>query len=188
MTHKLSTPDQWLVLYGDILYRYGIARVREVGIAEDLVQETFLTALKAKESYSGKASEQTWLIAILKHKILDYFRKTSREKAKQFDEHLAGDADNNYFDQEGNWKNNIPSSSWPDKSLEQEQFLSILLECIDRLPARMAQLFILREIDGMKSEQICELASISTMNNFWVILSRARGQLRHCLNKNWLNQ
>ncbi len=188
MTHKLSTPDQWLMSHGDILYRYVIVRVREASIAEDLVQETLLTALKARENYSGKASEQTWLIAILKHKIIDYFRKVTREKAKQFEEYAASDMDNDYFDQKGNWKNDVSSSSCPDKSLEQEQFLTILQECIDRLPPRMAQLFILRELDGMKSEQICELASISTMNNLWVILSRARGKLRHCLNKNWANQ
>ncbi len=59
MTHELSEPDQWLMLHGDVLYRYGLARIRDPEIAEDLVQETLLAALKAKENFAGQASEQT---------------------------------------------------------------------------------------------------------------------------------
>ncbi|WP_288054792.1 sigma factor [Methylobacter sp.] len=75
MTHKLSTPDQWLDLHGDILYRYAFVRVRVPEIAEDLVQETLLGALKANAGYAGEASERTWLIGILKHKISAIFEK-----------------------------------------------------------------------------------------------------------------
>ncbi len=188
MTHDLSKPDQWLGLYGDILYRYGITRVRNPGTAEELVQETLLAALKAKDNYSGQASEQTWLIGILKHKIIDYFRKASRENTQQFDERFTDDENDDYFDQKGGWKIDFSSWSKPDKSMEQEQFLTILQDCIDHLPPRMAQLFILRELDGMSSEEICEVMSISTPNNCWVMLSRIRVQLRHCLDVNWMNQ
>lgn len=184
MTHELSTPDQWLLLYGNILYRYGVARVRDPSIAEDLVQETLLAALKAQANYAGQVSEQTWLIAILKHKIIDYFRKVSREKTQDFDERLAGDEDGDYFDQQGSWQIDFSSWSKPDKSLKQVQFQMILQECISGLSPRMAQLFILSEFDGMKSEEICEVMSISTVNNSWVMLSRVRLQLRHCLDIN----
>lgn len=186
MTHELSPPDQWLNLYGDILYRYGITRVRDPEIAEDLVQDTLLAALKAKENYAGHSTEQTWLIGILKHKIIDYFRKASRDKVQEFDEHLV--SDENYFDQRGHWKTDLTNWSQPDKSMQQEEFMQVLEECIERLPSRMAQLFILREFDDMKSDEICELMSISTLNNFWVMLSRVRVQLRHCLDINWINQ
>jgi len=98
MTHELSTPEQWLQLYGDILYRYGLARVRNAEVAEDLVQETLLAALKAKENYAGQSSEQTWLIGILKHKIIDSFRKASREQAQEYDDGFASDNDDDYFD------------------------------------------------------------------------------------------
>ncbi|MCK5122486.1 MAG: sigma-70 family RNA polymerase sigma factor [Methylococcales bacterium] len=186
MAHDLSPPDQWLKLYGDILYRYGVARVRDVGIAEDLVQDTLLAALKAKENYAGQASEQTWLIGILKHKIIDYFRKSSREKTQEFDEHSVDEED--YFDQKGNWKVDFSNWSKPEKSMEQEEFMQVLQACVERLPSRMSQLFILREFDDMSSEEICEVLSISTLNNFWVMLSRVRVQLRHCLDINWVNQ
>lgn len=187
MTHELSTADQWLGLYGDILYRYAFARVRDSETAEDLVQETLLAALKANAGYAGEASEQTWLIGILKHKIVDHFRKSSREKTQEFNDQFSDDEDNDYFDRQGSWQIDLSTWSKPDISLEQEQFLDILQSCIDRLPPKMAQLFMLRELDGMESEEICKLMSISTLNNFWVILSRARIQLRHCLDLKWSN-
>jgi len=187
MVHTLSKPEQWLDLYGDILYRFGLARVNKVEIAEDLVQETLLAALKAKDNYSGKSTEQTWLIGILKHKIIDYFRKSTRDNVQEFDENI-NDEDDGYFNELGHWKVNSSSWSKPDKSIEQEQFITILQQCISRLPKRMAQLFMLSEFDNMTSEQVCEVMSISTMNNFWVMQSRVRVQLRHCLEINWKNQ
>ncbi|MGR9117501.1 MAG: sigma-70 family RNA polymerase sigma factor [Gammaproteobacteria bacterium] len=183
-----STPDQWLDLYGDVLYRFSLARVRDPDIAEDLVQETLLAALKARANYAGQASEQTWLIGILKHKIIDYFRKASRESAQEFNESYACDEDNTYFDRNGHWQIELAAWSKPDKSLEQEQFRVVFHECVERLPPRLARLFMLREVDGMESEEICELMSISTLNNFWVMMSRARAQLRHCLDLNWFNK
>ena len=191
MLHKLSPPDQWLSLYGDILYRYGIARVRNIEVAEDLVQETLLAALKAQVKYAGRASEKTWLIGILKHKIIDYFRKVSREKNQVFDEYLVANEDENnedYFDQQGGWRVDFSNWSKPEKEMEQAEFIKVLQQCIDRLPERMAQLFMLREFDDMKAEEICELMSISTMNNFWVMLSRVRVQLRGCLEINWIKE
>jgi RNA polymerase sigma-70 factor (ECF subfamily) len=191
MTHELSLPEQWLPLYGDVLYRYGVSRVRDSDIAEDLVQETLLAALKAKDNYVGQASEQTWLIGILKHKIIDHFRKISRENLQELDELSvsAEERENDcFFNQKGSWLTNLSTWSKPEQSLEQEEFLTILDKCIERLPPRMAQLFILRELEGMNSEEICDVLSISTLNNLWVMLSRVRVQLRHCLDKNWIKQ
>jgi len=186
MVYELSSPEQWLQTHGDVLYRFGLARVREPEVAEDLVQETLLAALKAQQNYSGKASERTWLIGILKHKMIDYFRKQTRQNTQEFDDELLNN-DAEYFDQTGHWQIDFSSWSKPDKSVEQEQFLQVLEQCISRLPARMAQLFMLREFEDMSSDEICQLMSISSMNNFWVMLSRVRGQLRHCLDLNWNN-
>ena len=187
MAHELSPPEQWLSLYGDVLYRYGLARVRDPELAEDLVQETFLAALKAQANYAGKASEQTWLIGILKHKMIDYFRKASRERTQEFDEQVVDEENDDCFDQQGSWKVDLSHWSKPEQSMQQDQFMQVLQQCIERLPERMAQLFILREFDGLESEEICELMSIATMSNFWVMQSRTRVQLRHCLDINWIN-
>ncbi|MGR9046436.1 MAG: sigma-70 family RNA polymerase sigma factor [Gammaproteobacteria bacterium] len=186
MTHEGSLPEQWLGLYGDILYRFSLARVRDPAIAEDLVQETLLAALKAKAHYAGQSSEQTWLIGILKHKIVDYFRKTSREKTQGYDDCVATEQEDDFFDREGHWQISLASWSKPERSLEQEQFYAVLQKCIGFLPPRMAHLFVLRELDGLESEEICRTMSIS-QNNFWVMMSRARVQLRHCLDLNWFN-
>jgi RNA polymerase sigma-70 factor (ECF subfamily) len=188
MTHELSPPEQWLPLHGDVLYRYGVSRVRDSEVAEDLVQETLLAALKAKANYSGQSAEQTWLIGILKHKIIDYFRKASREQVQEYDDNFVNANEDDYFDQKGGWQVDFSSWSKPDKSMEQEQFMTTLQQCVSKLSPKMAQLFVLREFDGMSSEEICELMSISTLNNFWVMLSRIRVQLRHCLDINWVNQ
>ena len=188
MAHELSPPEQWLSLHGDVLYRYGLARVRDPELAEDLVQDTFLAALKAQANYGGQASEQTWLIGILKHKMIDYFRKASRERTQEFDEQVVDEENDDYFDQQGGWKVDLSHWSKPEQSMQQDQFMQVLQQCIERLPKRMAQLFILREFDGMESEEVCELMSIATMSNFWVMQSRTRVQLRHCLDINWVNQ
>ncbi len=191
MAHELSSPEQWLPLYGDVLYRYGVSRVRNSDVAEDLVQETLLAALRAQDNYAGQASEQTWLIGILKHKIIDYFRKLSRDNLHEFDEQagtVEGQENDNYFNQKGSWLIELSTWSKPEQSFEQEEFFSILEECIERLPVRMSQLFVLRELEGMSSEEICEVLSISTLNNLWVMLSRVRVQLRHCLDINWIKQ
>ncbi|HFD12859.1 MAG TPA: sigma-70 family RNA polymerase sigma factor [Crenotrichaceae bacterium] len=188
MTNELSTPEQWLEKYGDILYRYGLSRVRDPGVAEELVQETLLAALNAKNSYAGRSTEQTWLIGILKHKILDYFRKRSKDKSQVVADYEADIGQDDYFDRHGNWQENDAAWLKPDQSFEHEQFLSVLHECMGGLSPRMAQLFILSELDGIKSEEICKLMSISTLNNYWVMMSRTRMQLRNCLKKNWLDQ
>ncbi len=188
MKHELSPPELWLTLHGNVLYRYVLVRVRNVEIAEDLVQEAFLAALKAKETFAGKSSEQTWLIGILKHKMIDYFRASAREKTQEFHEQFRDEDNEYYFDQQGNWK--IDQSYWsqPEQSMQQEQFIQVLEQCIDKLPKRMAQLFMLCELDNMKNEEACDLMSISTMNNFWVMQSRTRVQLRQCLDVNWINK
>jgi RNA polymerase sigma-70 factor (ECF subfamily) len=190
MTYELSSPDQWLPLYGDVLYRYAIARVRRSDVAEDLVQETLLAALKAQANYAGQSAEQTWLIGILKHKMIDYFRQSSRDVVETFDEDMMAlnNEGEDFFNQKGGWQVNLSTWDKPEKLMQQEQFITILQECIDRLPSRMSQLFILRELEGMSNDEICEVMSISSVNNLWVMLSRTRVQLRHCLDINWINQ
>ncbi len=186
MHHQLSSPEQWLQNYGDILYRYALTRVRDRQVAEDLVQETLLAAIKARQNFAGKASERTWLTGILKHKVIDYFRKSARENSREFSDTELNTEDE-YFDQQGHWQIDISAWSKPDKQFEQQAFLAVLQDCIDRLPKRMAQLFMLREFEGMDSDEICQMMKISSKNNLWVMLSRLRGQLRHCLDLHWNN-
>ncbi|MDT8407773.1 MAG: sigma-70 family RNA polymerase sigma factor [Methylococcales bacterium] len=184
MVHQLSAPEVWLERYGNVLYRFALARVRDGYVAEDLVQETLLAALKAKDNYAGKAAEQTWLVGILRHKIVDHYRKQASDKTQAFDETMLPNLDNGLFDSDGAWEASAVSSwSKPEQLLEQTQFVAAMQTCLDRLPERMAQLFVLREVEGLDSEDICQMLNISTLNNFWVIMSRTRALLRQCLHQ-----
>ncbi len=184
----LSHPNTWLDSYGDYLYRYALFRLNEPAVAEDIVQETLLGAIKAQKSYSGAASERTWLVGIMKHKIVDHIRKSQREPLVDGDLSEISDKSDDDFDAHGQRYTDISSWSHPDKSLEQEQFWVIFKDCIADLPPRLAQPFVLREIHGMTSEEICEELEISTTNNLWVMLSRARMRLRNCLDVNWFDK
>ena len=184
----LSDPNTWLDQHGDALFRYALLRVRNTTLAEDMVQETLLAALKARARYAGDASERTWLIGILNHKIIDNFRQTHREQP--FTEHLLDDYDisNELFDEHGHWMRRPSTWSNPDQAFEQQEFWETLAECVARLPPRLAELFILREIDGLDTDEICKVLDISTTNNAWVMLSRARMQLRQCLEIKWFGR
>ena len=176
----LSNPANWVELYGDQLLKYTVVRVRHREIAEEVVQETFLAALKAQKNFSGRSSEKTWLFGILKHKIIDHYRK--REKEQQVN---AEDPFSEYFDDRGHWKKSL--EKWdanPQKALEQKEFWEVFSQCISDLPVDMEQVFQLKILDKMDSDDICETLQI-TSANLWVRLHRARFKMRKCLEKCW---
>jgi len=92
------------------------------------------------------------------------------------------------FDERGHWQIDIGSWSDPDRALERDRFWEALHECVAQLPQRLAALFVMREVDGLASEEICELLDLSTTNNVWVQLSRMRMRLRQCLDGRWFGQ
>lgn len=197
-----SAPDPgiWVDLHGDYLYRYAQFRLRNPAHAEDAVQETLLAALQAYEGFKGRGSERTWLVGILKHKIADYFRRQSREGVVDTREGAEFEHEE-LFMQEGEWvghwvaavqpKNaHLGPSEWhasPEELVEQDEFWIIFKDCLSPLPDRIASAFTLREVDGLESEEICELLNIK-VNNLWVMLHRARTHLRRCLELNWFNR
>lgn len=180
---NLSTHD-WLVEHGDYLYRYALARLRDPHLAEDAVQETLLAAL-AGSGYAGKARPRTWLTGILKHKIIDHFRRQQREIALDEPDDVADPGMEELFADDGHWTE--PPQFWgdPGSLLEQDQFLVKLQECMDRLPRNLARIFMLREVLEEENEEICNELEITT-TNAWVMLYRARMGLRKCLEMNWL--
>ena len=183
----VSDPSTWVAQHGDALFRYALMKMRDESLAEDMVQETFLAALKARENFSGNSSEKTWLIGILKHKIIDHFRKHKREQSSDDIESLSEQLDQQ-FDHTGHWS--IPMRTWqePEQAHEDKEFWKVFSACIAHLPDHLADLFILREVKGLSSEEICKLLEISTTNNMWVMLSRARMRLRGCLDARWFNR
>jgi RNA polymerase sigma-70 factor (ECF subfamily) len=183
---QLDEPESWVDRYGDSLYRFAQARIKDPGFAEDLVQETFLAALGARKNFKGRSTTRTWLIGILKHKIVDHIRKKSREQDSDKLEVMTDGIDVN-FTQRGDWK--IRPGKWaknPMKLYEQKEFLDVLYRCLGELPQRQAEAFMLREMDGLSTEEICKELNI-TATNSWVMLYRARMLLRRCLETNWLS-
>lgn len=183
-----QTPHDWLNEHGDYLYRFALARLRDPHLAEDLVQETLLAAIQ-NQSYEGKSAPRTWLTGILKHKIVDLIRKQSREERIQdISQNLADeDFTDEFFNESGHWTDKPAIWVSPDGELEQKQFLAVLQACMDRLPKKLAGLFLMREILEEDNESICKELEIST-TNAWVMLYRARMGLRQCLELHWLGK
>ena len=192
MKERLSNPESWVDQHGDYLFRYAMSRLRERSLAEEAVQETFLAALKSQANFGGQSTERTWLIGILKHKIIDHFRKSSRE-LPLFEEQLSGEQEDSFRSSGewvGHWTVLAAPSEWgshPEKSLEQKEFWEALQKCLATLPERLAQVFVLREMEEMTSTEICKLLNI-TESNLWVMLHRSRAQLRRSMETNYFKR
>ncbi len=174
----------WLNEHGDYLYRFALARLRDPHQAEDVVQETFMAAIKST-SFSGKSSPRTWLTGILKHKIIDMMRKRVREiPASELMSNEGANMDE-FFDEKGKWSDNPLEWNMLDNALEQKQFLSTLQSCMDKLPKKLSTLFLLRDVEETDNAEICKELKIST-TNAWVMLYRAHMGIRRCLEINWI--
>ena len=180
---EASYAQRWIEEHGDYLYRFALVRVRDVSVAEDLVQETFLAALQGTRRESGPTAERRWMVGIIKHKVADYFRRIVREPLREGDpSDIPSIGDD--FAADGHWKSEAgDGSGWPDNPdglLERKQFWDVLALCLEKLPSRTAQVFTLREVDEMETDEICRLLHLS-QTNLGVMLYRARKQLRTCL-------
>ena len=184
-TTRQLNATKWVENYSDALYAYVYTRVQKSSQAEDIVQETFLSAWKARETYNGLASEKNWLYTICKNKIIDYYRKASTSK-----EVLAGeDADEDYFfAEDGHWERDKAPSNWTtgnSNTVENKEFYSILKKCKTKLKEIQQSVFTMKYLEDVETDEICETLGI-TVQNYWVLIHRAKIQLRSCLEKNWI--
>lgn len=179
-------PSLWVDEHGDYLYRFAWYRVNDEEIARDLVQETFLAGLKA--SFSGNSSVRTWLTGILKRKIADHFRDHYRHSD---DSQFSEESDSDFIEdgpKAGHWKPERAPKDWenlPDSVAEQSELRRILETCMQKLPELTSKVFRLKEIDDLDTVEITTILQV-TENNIWVILHRARKQLRKCLEVKYL--
>ena len=186
-TKQELDPTRWLDDYGDLLFRYALYRVRRNEVAEDIVQETLLAAMKAKDKFAGRSSEKTWLMSILKNKIADHFRKSGREKNfSEVSENMGLD-DSESFNEFGGWATDHVPRHWstnPERAAESNEAGNAIVSCIDKLPPRVGELLKLRELDGQSTEDLCRDYELSK-SNLWVILHRGRHALRECLESSY---
>jgi len=189
----LFDPERWVEQHGDYLFRYALLRLREVSKAEDMVQETFLAALKGGKTFAGRSAEKTWLTGIMKNKIVDYFRKTSRESSftdLEFYDHEENDRFVSEGIFKGAWLHERGPMEWspdPGAGLDNQAFWKTFHDCAGKLPKNISAAFCLREIDEIDSKEICQMLNISE-SNLWVMLHRARMALRQCLETNWFGK
>lgn len=192
-TPALSDPERWVDDHGDYLFKYALSRLRDPARAEDMVQETFLAALKGGKSFAGRSAEKSWLVGILKNKIYDHYRKASRETLFT-DLEFYADGEGKSFVPDGlskdSWTHELSPLEWsanPGASLDSQVFWQTFRDCSNKLPKNVAAAFSLREVDGIESREICSLLNISE-SNLWVMLHRARMALRRCLETNWFGK
>ena len=185
MLYQLQ-PDQWINNYADALYGYAKPRVNDAQVAEDLVQETFLSAWRAKDGYKGEASEKSWLFTILKNKIIDHYRKKAKEIVQTSSE---SDATDRFFDEKEHWTESDKPLNWgaaASDPVSQKEFFSVFEKCKQKLQQVQQQVFVMKYMDELDANEICKVLGI-TPSNYWVLIHRAKLGLRACLEKNWIN-
>tara|TARA_R110002073_G_scaffold102317_2_gene232291 strand:+ start:2063 stop:2617 length:555 start_codon:yes stop_codon:yes gene_type:complete len=180
--HEIN-PNKWIDLYSDYLFNFTITRVKDRETAQDLVQETFFAGLKSMKNFKGQASERTWLISILKRKIIDHYRKINSNKGKaEVRMNLNFDGEN-----EGDWLEQRvadPYDKTAENNLENTELGLAIHNCISKLPSKQAQVFKMKTLLGYDTETICNELGI-TASNLWVLIHRARTSLASCMEKNW---
>jgi RNA polymerase sigma-70 factor (TIGR02943 family) len=189
MTALLS-PENWVKNYADYFYAYAFFKTNNTEVAQDLVQDTFLAALRAKDGFKGDSNEKTWLMRILNNKIIDYYR--AKKQHEPFEDYLAATNDSfhdTFFDakETGRWTEKIMPvhyANTTDDYLQQQEFQTILNGCLQKLPLKLRQIFTDKYIDDRPANDICKEYDLSS-SNYWVILHRSKVLLRSCLDKNY---
>ncbi len=180
--HEIN-PNKWIDLYSDYLFNYTITRVRDRETAQDLVQETFFAGLKSMKNFKGQASERTWLISILKRKIIDHYRKINSNKGKaevRMNLNFNGEDEGDWLEQ----RVADPFDKTAENNLENTELGLAIHNCIGKLPHKQAEVFKMKTLLGYDTETICNELGI-TASNLWVIIHRARTSLASCMEKNW---
>ena len=176
-----ADPEKWVDEFSGPLFRYAMTQVSDPDVAEDLVQETFLAALRSYETYSGRSSFLTWLISILRRKVVDYRRKSRPRQplgSNETEPEAAFNHRNHWNQTLGRW----PSD--PDGQLEAAEFWTVFENCVSQLPPALGEVFRLREVMSCSMDEVCEAVGISS-GNLAVRLHRARLLLRGCLEAKW---
>ena len=177
-------PTGWVERHGDYLFRYAVGRVRRGDVAEELVQDALLAAWRGRAKYGGRASERSWLTAILKRKVIDWLRQTVRDRLRT--EESADEWADKLFTSGGQWKSGPTewASETPGAGVERTEFWAVVAGCTQKLPNRLRNVFVLWHLEEQSSDDVCQAAGV-TSNNLWVMLHRARLRMWRCLSRAW---
>lgn len=176
-------PETWVEEHGDMMFRFAMSRVRNEDTASELVQEALVSAIKGWENFKGDCAVSTWLVSILKNKIIDYMRKASTQNEVLSDE--SEQELDSHFNRLGLWNRFL--SNWagdPAQALEDKEFIKVFESCFGKLSEQHRNAFSLRVFENKDTEEICKILNISS-SNLGVLVYRARMNLRDCIEKNW---
>jgi RNA polymerase sigma-70 factor (ECF subfamily) len=178
-----------LVVHRDYLFKFARLQLRNDTWAEDAVSETLLAALSHPQSFGNRSQLKTWLVGILKHKVIDMFRHHAREVCLEVDADDGGhdELDALVFKADGHFASRPSDWGNPEQDLSSRQFLAVLEACTEKMPPAMGRVFLMREWLELSSEEICAELGL-TATNLYVSLHRARLRLRECLELNWFGQ
>lgn len=183
-TQATTDPAGWVANYGDYLYRYALMRLKDPSAAEDAVQETLLAAWKARDRFDGRVAEKYWLRGILRNKVVDHIRKAVREHPVSNGE--IGDVQDRRLLELTGVPTRHPQPWQFDvyRAYEKDEFWDVFRSCMGTLSGAMQKAFTLKMLEGVSTEETCKILGV-TANNLWVMLHRARAQLKACLEKKW---
>jgi RNA polymerase sigma-70 factor (ECF subfamily) len=182
---EIAPPETWVDRYGNYLYAYAMSRLRNAAAAEDCVQDTFLAGIKALDRFDGSRDIKFWLRGIMHNKIVDQIRKSVKENKVNIDNEDEGLLESFWYKYSGIATTNPdPWQFNPRKACDNTEFWEVLNTCIDQVKEPARQAFVLRMLEDMETEEVCKVMDI-TPNYLWVLLHRARGQLKISLEQKW---
>lgn len=184
ITNPADTIRCWVDLYSETLLSWAYHKTQNQQTAEDLVQDTFLSAVQAFHNFKGNSEPKTWLFSILNNKITDHYRKELKKPIVNDDRFLA-----NFFDENGHWRNDAMPTEWnvDEELLDNSEFQHVLKWCMQKLPSVWLLVIRLKYFENKGGSEICKELEISS-SNFWQLIHRSKLQLRKCLDKNWFNK
>lgn len=186
---KEQTIANWVKEYSDDLFSWALHKTSKREVAEDLVQETYLSAVKSFNSFKNNSSPKTWLLKILNNKIIDYYRKSSKHifsNLETTESNKAIKGIDSFFDHHGNWTINGLESKWEDEThlLDNPEFNQIMGICMDDLPKNWKTAVQWKYQLDRNPKEICQELNI-TPSNYWQIVHRAKLMLKKCLEIKW---
>jgi RNA polymerase sigma-70 factor (TIGR02943 family) len=178
----------WVEGHSDLLFNYAFRRVSDEELSKDLLQETYLAAWRNRNSFRGESSVKNWLFLILKTKIIDHFRKLNSNTVVS--EVNREHDDGTYFDSEEHWRKGMYPAAFSvnfQSEFESREFIKVFDSCGKKLKQVQHAVFVMKYVDDLDSEEICKIMGL-TSSNYWVLIHRAKVQLRACLEKNWMQK
>jgi len=181
--------ENWVNQFSDGLYSWALYKTSSKETAEDLVQDTFMSAYHKFDGFEGKSQPKTWLFSILNNKIIDFYRKNAKVKKNEFriSEKAGFQLSDDLFDENNIWKDQEIDPIWDDEVhlLDNADFNGVMANCMDNLPEKWKTAITSKYLTDKKANEICQDLGI-TVSNYWQIVHRAKLLLKECLETNWV--